>query len=218
MGSPGLIGSLLEIFFCVALTVAAVWAARRVAEKAGYYGGHGALIIIPLANIVILLYFIFTEWPIQRELRELKERLGSLGPECPEAGTKNADEAEDQDRNIEKRIWHFSWRRIGVEFIVKGRCAKVKRKAFLISIPAAVLWLGSAFFLGKWTTYWLRGNFVPGSDTSGVTLFAFFFACAVATGFGFYATARALLGKSTIRWQVLSLICAFLVLWAVAGH
>ena len=93
----------------------------------------------------------------------------------------------------------------------------MKQKALLISIPAAVLWLGVAFFLCKWTAYWFNGNLVPGSNTSGTILFVLFFACALATGFGIYATARAWLGKSNTRWQALSLICAFLVLWAVAG-
>ncbi len=93
----------------------------------------------------------------------------------------------------------------------------MKRKVLLISITAAVSWLGVAFFLGKWTVYWLKGNLVPGSNTPGAALFVFFLACALATGFGFYATARAWLGKSNTRWQLLSLICAFLVLWAVAG-
>ena len=93
----------------------------------------------------------------------------------------------------------------------------MKRKAFLISIPAAVVWIGAAFFLVKWTISWLNGNLVPGNNTSGVVLFVFFLACAVAMVFGFYTTAKAWLGKSNTKWQVISLICAILVLLAVAG-
>ena len=93
----------------------------------------------------------------------------------------------------------------------------MKQRALLISIPAAVLWCGAALFLIKWMVYWLKGNLAPGSNTSGAALFVLFFACALAAGSGFYATARAWLGRSNTRWQLLSLFGGILVLWAVSG-
>jgi hypothetical protein len=94
----------------------------------------------------------------------------------------------------------------------------MKRITLLISIFAAVFWFGAALFLAKWTMAWLRGNLTPGDNTSGTILFGFFLFCALATGLGFYTTARAWLGKSNTKWQAASLICAFLIFLAVAGH
>jgi len=41
----------------------------RMAAKAGYAGALSLLLLIPLVNIIIIILFAFSEWPIQRELR-----------------------------------------------------------------------------------------------------------------------------------------------------
>jgi hypothetical protein len=38
----------------------------RVARKAGYPGAYSLLLFIPLVNLVVLFYFVFTEWPVER--------------------------------------------------------------------------------------------------------------------------------------------------------
>ena len=93
----------------------------------------------------------------------------------------------------------------------------MKRKALIISIPITAVWIGSAFFFAKWTIYWHKGNLIQGNNTSGTVLFVFFLACLIALVFGFYTTSKAWFGKSNTKWQVISLICAILVLLAVAG-
>ncbi len=41
----------------------------RIASKAGYNGALSLLMLVPFVNIVVLLVFAFSEWPIERELK-----------------------------------------------------------------------------------------------------------------------------------------------------
>lgn len=41
-------------------------------RKAGYSGMQLILCFIPGVNFIVFIWFALTEWPIQRELRELK--------------------------------------------------------------------------------------------------------------------------------------------------
>lgn len=65
-------------FYLVMLTVMlcflsiTVWINWRIASKAGYPGPASLLMLVPLVNIFTLLYFAFAEWPIQKELRDLR--------------------------------------------------------------------------------------------------------------------------------------------------
>lgn len=43
-------------------------------RKAGYSGMQLVLCLIPGVNFVVFIWFALTEWPIQKELRMLKER------------------------------------------------------------------------------------------------------------------------------------------------
>ncbi len=45
-----------------------------VFRKAGYSGIQVLLVFVPFVNLIVLIWFALTEWPIQRELRELKMR------------------------------------------------------------------------------------------------------------------------------------------------
>jgi hypothetical protein len=41
-------------------------------RKAGYSGIQIILLFVPIVNIVLFVWFALTEWPIQKELKELK--------------------------------------------------------------------------------------------------------------------------------------------------
>ena len=43
-------------------------------RKAGYSGVQMILLFVPIVNLVIFVWFALTEWPIQKELRDLKTR------------------------------------------------------------------------------------------------------------------------------------------------
>lgn len=60
--------SLLIIVF-LAFGIYCTW---RVAEKCGYNGAYSLLMLIPLVNIIVQLVWVFSEWPIETELRRLR--------------------------------------------------------------------------------------------------------------------------------------------------
>lgn len=57
----------------------------RIATKAGYSGALSLLMFIPLVNLVMLILFAFSEWPIQQRLRALE--ANSYVPPAPPPGT-----------------------------------------------------------------------------------------------------------------------------------
>jgi heme/copper-type cytochrome/quinol oxidase subunit 2 len=61
----GLIG-LVSIVF----TVIIYW---KIFSKAGYSGAMSLLMFVPIANIVALCILAFGEWPIYRELNQLRQ-------------------------------------------------------------------------------------------------------------------------------------------------
>jgi len=61
------------LIIVVVVTIVIYW---RIASKAGYPGAYSLLMLVPLVNLVILLIFAFTEWPIEREVRALRGPIG----------------------------------------------------------------------------------------------------------------------------------------------
>jgi hypothetical protein len=45
----------------------------RIFSKAGYSGLLSLLLYIPLVNVIVLVYFAYTEWPIEKQLKERKQ-------------------------------------------------------------------------------------------------------------------------------------------------
>jgi hypothetical protein len=70
MAAFGVVGILVGIGLLI-LSLIINW---TIAAKAGYSGALSLLMLIPLVNIIIILMFAFSEWPIQRELREARAR------------------------------------------------------------------------------------------------------------------------------------------------
>jgi hypothetical protein len=44
-----------------------IWPAWRICSKAGFSGALGILIVIPLANVFLLFFLAFAEWPSLRQ-------------------------------------------------------------------------------------------------------------------------------------------------------
>ncbi len=75
---------LLFGLFFFALTVAAYYV---IIKKTGYNPWLSLLLLIPgFGGLVILLMLIFTEWPIEREVKELRARLATGGGLPPTGG------------------------------------------------------------------------------------------------------------------------------------
>lgn len=64
------------VVFAFAFWLLFVIAYVKIISKAGYSGWWILVMLIPLVNVIMLLVFAFKEWPIQREVRELRGRPG----------------------------------------------------------------------------------------------------------------------------------------------
>jgi hypothetical protein len=81
--------SLLGLVIAVIFFVAYI----QIIRRAGYSGWWVLVMFVPVLNVVMLLVFAYKEWPIQRELRELRgwasqiqRGPGPQGPGYPSAG------------------------------------------------------------------------------------------------------------------------------------
>jgi hypothetical protein len=74
----------LVVFLIVVLLIGiAIW--MVIFRKAGFskWWGWGLLIHVPLFSLVAFYFLLFREWPIQREVKEIRRKLaqnGSLSP------------------------------------------------------------------------------------------------------------------------------------------
>ena len=70
MGSIGL--PELIIIFVVCLAFILPW--WKIFQRSGHPGALSLLMLVPVVNLVIILWFAFAEWPIERELKALRNR------------------------------------------------------------------------------------------------------------------------------------------------
>ncbi len=68
----GTAGLTVAIIVGVVIWIVFVIAYIKIITKAGYSGWWVLILLVPIANIVMLLVFAYKEWPIQRELAELR--------------------------------------------------------------------------------------------------------------------------------------------------
>jgi len=72
--APVFIIVLMLLFALIALAVSVliVIAYCKICSKAGYPWALGLLMLVPFANVVLPLVLAFSDWPVQKELRQLK--------------------------------------------------------------------------------------------------------------------------------------------------
>jgi hypothetical protein len=62
----------------------------KIISKAGYSGWWVLIMFVPIVNVIMLLIFAYKEWPIQRELKELRAWASQIqrgpGPQQFEGG------------------------------------------------------------------------------------------------------------------------------------
>lgn len=74
--APGFLILLLIMFgFFVGLIAVAIKVLIfcKIFSKAGYSWALGLLILVPIADIIMAFYLAFADWPVQKELRKLKQ-------------------------------------------------------------------------------------------------------------------------------------------------
>ena len=89
-GGAELIASAAALVFIVAIIGAVVCLWGVIFSKAGYSFWLGLLMLIPLANLIWLLIFACSKWPVQQEVERLRAQAGGYGtggfPVTPHAG------------------------------------------------------------------------------------------------------------------------------------
>jgi hypothetical protein len=66
LGLPELIVVLVLVFF--------MYVGWRIVARTGNSGALSLLFLVPLANIAFMLYLGFAEWPVEKELKVLREQ------------------------------------------------------------------------------------------------------------------------------------------------
>ena len=69
----GVLG-LVMILFMLLAAILTVVVYCRICSKTGYHWALGLLMFVPIANIILPLVLAFSDWPIQKELRQLKHQ------------------------------------------------------------------------------------------------------------------------------------------------
>ena len=76
--APMFILIVLAFSILVALIVTAITILVhcKIFAKAAFSWALGLLMMVPIANIIMLFYLAFADWPIWKELRQLRQRCG----------------------------------------------------------------------------------------------------------------------------------------------
>ncbi|MHC4148793.1 MAG: hypothetical protein ACYSR5_04840 [Planctomycetota bacterium] len=67
----------IAILFAVFVIKAVIFCS--IFAKAGYHWALGLLMLVPIACIIMPFILAFGRWPIQRELRQLRQQLAQSG-------------------------------------------------------------------------------------------------------------------------------------------
>ena len=63
----------------LAAIIITVIAFCKIFAKTGYSWALGLLMLVPIANLIMFLVLAFSDWPILKELRALKQSAASVG-------------------------------------------------------------------------------------------------------------------------------------------
>jgi len=63
------------------LTIAIIWIYCKIFAKAGYCWALGLLMMVPIVNIIMLCVLAMGDWPVLRELRQLKQQAVTDKPQ-----------------------------------------------------------------------------------------------------------------------------------------
>ncbi|MHC4265758.1 MAG: hypothetical protein ACYSUK_07485 [Planctomycetota bacterium] len=69
----GLVGCFMLLIYLV-IAVVTVWSFCKICSKAGHSWALGLLMLVPIANLVLILILGFGDWPIHKEMRALRQQ------------------------------------------------------------------------------------------------------------------------------------------------
>ena len=70
-----------ELVIIAVVSVIVVLPFWKIFAKAGFPGALSLTQLVPILNVIVLFYVAFAEWPIHRQLTQLRH-----GPETPNMG------------------------------------------------------------------------------------------------------------------------------------
>jgi hypothetical protein len=76
IGFPELIIILVIIVCALAVVIVPWW---QILKKAGHSPGLSFLMLLPLVNLATLFWFAFSEWPLEKQLRDAGTRRPTRG-------------------------------------------------------------------------------------------------------------------------------------------
>ena len=68
-----LIGIFIIILALLVIVPIKLLISCMIFHKAGYSWAMGLLMLVPIANIIMIFVLAFGDWPVRRELRQLKQ-------------------------------------------------------------------------------------------------------------------------------------------------
>jgi hypothetical protein len=71
--------AIFAILFALIVVIIKVLIFCKIFSKAGYSWALGLLMLVPIANIIMPFVLAFADWPIQKELRLLKQQQEKPG-------------------------------------------------------------------------------------------------------------------------------------------
>lgn len=74
-----LIAVLIIVVFALLMTILFVLSFCKIFKKAGYSWAWGLLWLVPFGNVIIPLVLVFGDWPILKEMRNLKAKPPAAG-------------------------------------------------------------------------------------------------------------------------------------------
>jgi len=66
--------ALLIAFVVLVVTAIKLLICCKIFSKAGYSWALGLLMLIPIVNIIMAFFIAFADWPVQKELRRLRQQ------------------------------------------------------------------------------------------------------------------------------------------------
>lgn len=70
----GMMFVMFGLFIGLIVLIIKVWIYCRIFSKAGYPWALGLLILVPIASLIMPFVLGFGDWPIEKELRALKQQ------------------------------------------------------------------------------------------------------------------------------------------------
>ena len=70
----------LQLLLAISIGIFWLYCMVRIISKTGYPGLAVVVFMVPILNLLALLFLIFTKWPVEDELDRYRKKFGELPP------------------------------------------------------------------------------------------------------------------------------------------